>query len=350
MDLCVDIPARKWRLDTLPRRILAIRLQAMGDLVITLPYLQQLRDILPPGTRIDLLTRAEVAAIPCELDLFDKVYIIGGGRSTKRQLLHTSLLLPRLWARRYQVVIDLQNNIISHIARKSLFPRAWSVFDRFSPIPAGESTRLTIAATGLPAHESILRHGFRLRNEAAARDLLKAHGWNEQKDLVVLNPAGAFPTRNWSLDNYIAFARLWLQWRPSTQFLLLGTAFIASQSTILTHSLSPHVINMIGKTSPSQAFAILQQAFFVLSEDSGLMHMAWVSGIPTLALFGSTRNDRARPLGAHTRLLDSSDLACGNCMLRECAFGDTHCLSRYTPEMVFQHAVSLLRCVSQCKK
>jgi lipopolysaccharide heptosyltransferase II len=86
----------------------------------------------------------------------------------------------------------------------------------------------------------------------------------------------------------------------------------------------------------------VQRAALVLSEDSGLMHMAWVSGTPLVALFGSTRSDWSSPLGPRSLLLDSSDLPCGNCMQATCQRGDVFCLSRRTPEEVFSRAVSLL--------
>jgi len=70
--------------------------------------------------------------------------------------------------------------------------------------------------------------------------------------------------------------------------------------------------------------------------------MAWVSGIPTLAMFGSTRSDLSTPLGKHTLLLHSSDLECGNCLLAICKYGDTRCLTRYTPEFVFEKALTLV--------
>ena len=47
----------------------------------------------------------------------------------------------------------------------------------------------------------------------------------------------------------------------------------------------------------------MQQLGFVLSEDSGLMHMSWVWGIPTLALFGGVKNVRPYPLGEHSGVL-----------------------------------------------
>jgi ADP-heptose:LPS heptosyltransferase len=78
-----------------------------------------------------------------------------------------------------------------------------------------------------------------------------------------------------------------------------------------------------------------------VTEDSGLMHMAWVSGTPTLALFGSSRADWSRPLG-NSRCLNSGDLECGACMEAECRFGDVRCLARYTPERIVGEAEDLL--------
>jgi heptosyltransferase-2 len=336
----MDILSKQWKKRRSPRRVLAIRLQAMGDLVITLPYLQQLRNALPANTRLDLLTREEVDAIPRNMYLFDKVYSIGGGRNFKKQLFYTCLLLPKLLIRRYEVVIDLQNNIISRSVMKFIFPKAWSLFDRFSPVAAGERTRLTIEAIGLG--KCFADPGFKLMNEQEAIELLQKNGWRNDVDLIILNPAGAFETRNWGMPKYVQFAGLWLQRFPKTQFLVIGTNFIADKAAYLEEKLGNNLINLVSKTTPAQAFSIMQQVKFVLSEDSGLMHMAWVSGIPTLALFGSTQSEKARPLGDFTMFLDSSDLECGGCMLEFCKYGDTHCLGRYTPEMVFEKAVSIV--------
>src|SRR6266702_504513 len=125
----ITIPARPWTKETPPRRVLAIRLQAMGDMAITLPYLQGLRETLPPDTQLDLLTREEVAPLSQNIYLFDNIYTIGGGRNLKKILFYTLLLIPRLWLRRYDVIIDLQNNIVSRIVRRSLRPAAWCEFD-----------------------------------------------------------------------------------------------------------------------------------------------------------------------------------------------------------------------------
>jgi ADP-heptose:LPS heptosyltransferase len=98
----------------------------------------------------------------------------------------------------------------------------------------------------------------------------------------------------------------------------------------------------VDKTTIEQSFALVKEAKLVISEDSGLMHMAWTLGVPTFALFGGTRSDWARPLGKYTDFVDSSDLSCGNCMLKVCKYEDNHCITRYTPEFIFDRVSRLL--------
>jgi heptosyltransferase II len=335
----MDISCKPWTERNPPRRLLAIRLQALGDVVITLPYLQCLRNSISLDARLDLLTRKEVEEIPKNIDLFDHVYSIGGARNLKLQLLSTCLLLPKLLLQRYDVIIDLQNNILSRLVRRTLRPRAWSAFDRFSPRSAGERNRLTIEAVGLGKNQLDTR--LRFRQSFPVTAILKNLGLTDTDRLVVLNPAGAFATRNWEIHKYALFARQWLQRWPDTKFLVLGTSFIAEKALFLESELGEHLINLVGQTTPSEVFSLLQRVTLVLSEDSGLMHMAWVSGTPVVALFGSTRSDWSRPLGPHSLVLDSSDLPCGDCMQATCRRGDVFCLSRRSPEEVFARAVAL---------
>jgi hypothetical protein len=187
------VEARPWKNKDMPRRILAVRLQAMGDLVITLPYLQQLKRTLPSDSVLDLLTREEVETIPRSICLFDRIYSIAGGRSPKKQMFYAGLLLPQLMLRRYEVVIDLQNNIISKFVRKALFPNAWSSFDRFSHLPAGERNRIAIDSVGLG--KCFADPDFKIKNEQEAIDLLIGSGWDGTSDLVILNCGGFCDTQ-----------------------------------------------------------------------------------------------------------------------------------------------------------
>src|SRR5688572_28418627 len=240
------VASRPWRSAAPPARILAIRLQAFGDTVLTLPYLSALRRLLPDAT-LDFLTREEVSDLPKCLTLFDRVFEIGGARRARYQLLSALRLTPALRRRRYDIVIDLQCNHISRVVRRLLSAPAWSEFDRFSPRLAGERTRLTIDAIGLGPLDVI--PDLVLRDRAAGARVLREAGWDGTGDLVVLNPAGAFPGRNWPLDAYVQFARLWRERAPA-RFVILGQKPLAERAAYLNAQLRDDVIDLeIGRAS-----------------------------------------------------------------------------------------------------
>ena len=333
-----DFQAVPWTNSAAPERVLAIRLQAFGDIIGTLPGLKSLRAHLP-NSKLDLLTRRDFLDIPNQLKLFDRIHAIGGRRSYLRQYLSARALLPRLKRIRYDVVIDLQHNGISDLVRRNLASPSWSEFDRFSPLPHGERVRRTIMAAW--SREITLDYRLEMHDPELGLNLLPPDA--RSRELVVLNPAGFFANRNWPLENYIQFARLWLERRnDQARFLMLGLSRIAEKAGVIEQALPGYVVNLVNRTTTAEALGILQRVALVLSEDSGLLHMAWASGCPNVALFGSTRSDWARPLGGHSAFLDSSDLPCGDCMQETCKYGDVRCLTRYSPEQVFDLATSVL--------
>lgn len=331
------LSAQPWQRAEPPTQILAIRMQAIGDVVITLPYLRALQQMLP-GAVIDFVTRREDREIPSAIRLFRHVDSLGGGRDERRQLLFASVVLPRLVARRYDVVLDLQNNRVSRTLRRAAAARAWSTFDTESLTAAGDRTRRAIEAAGfaLPRVDAALP----LREPDLGLGLLRRAGWEPSRELVILSPAGAFPSRNWPVERYARFASLWQQRRPA-QFAILGLPALREKASTLKAALGSRLLDLVGQTSSSQALAVVQRAALVLSEDCGLMHMAWTSGVPTLALFGSSRHAWSAPLGEHTLCLHSGDLECSSCMEATCRYGDVHCLTRYSAEQVLEMAIAL---------
>lgn len=307
-------------------------------MVITLPYLRALQRTLPDAA-IDFVTRREDESIPRAMQLFRHVDGLGGGRSERRQLLMTPLMVPRLLARRYDIVLDLQNNRVSRTIRRALAPRAWAAFDRHAAVSAGQRTRATIEAAGFPLAQ--VEAGLPLADPSLGLEVLREAGWDSSRPLVVLSPAGAFPSRNWPIERYVRFAELWRP-RQSAQFAVLGLGSLRDKAAFLQASLSEPLVNLVGKTTPLQALAIVQRASLVLAEDGGLMHMAWVSGVPTLALLGSGPHYWAAPLGNHSLCLHSGDLECGDCMEPTCRYGDVHCLTRYSAEYVVERATGLM--------
>jgi len=273
--------------------------------------------------------------------LFDRVYELPGSRRNRVQILGALFLLPRLLTRSYDVVLDLQRNPASRMVRRLLAPRAWSEFDRFSPLSAGERTRLTIEAAGLGPIGELPE--LKLRNPDAGRDKLLAAGWQKDHALVLLNPAGALPGRNWPVEHYCQLAQELRRRLPyPVQFLVLGIPKIAPKAARMKQILEDDLIDLVGQTSQEEAFAIIKRCALAISEDGGLMHAAWVLKVPTLGLFGASRWVWARPQGPFADAIVSCREPDGVCMAGWCQAAPPNCLEGTDAQRVLDAALKLL--------
>ncbi len=328
----------------------------MGDVVITLPYIKSLKENLPLNTQIHFLTREETQEIPQKLTLFSEVFSIKGGRSTKKQWFWVMLMLPKLLLENYEIIADLQNNRLSRFVTKFLafFGNIKNIvfFDKYSPNPAGERNKNTLNKLQI----ANIQFSKIIVAPKSPKGTLKTEDLSEENLSIILNPAGLFENRNWHIENYLSFAKIWLKKYPKTTFLLLGIGKITEKAKFLEDNLNENLqgnstkncINLVNKTATFEAFTLVGKADFVLSEDSGLMHFAWVQDVPLLAIFGATRSDWTKPLGQNSAYLDSSDMPCGNCMQEKChKIADfkensneniNECMTRYTPEFIFEKA------------
>jgi heptosyltransferase-2 len=90
--------------------------------------------------------------------------------------------------------------------------------------------------------------------------------------------------------------------------------------------------------------ALIAAARGVVSNDSGLMHVAAAFGLPQVAVFGSTSPQHTPPLNDRARVLwlktmpGASALDCQPCFERECRYGHLRCLTEITPAAV-DHAL-----------
>jgi len=329
-----SVSSYPWRSHEQPGRVLIIRMHAIGDVAITLPAFVGFLKLLP-DTRVDYLTtrtiaplfdslslRGNVLAFPDHLDRWGRLrWGLHFGRTLRKE--------------KYDVVIDLQRNWVSRLIRRMISPRAWSEFERFTPKTAGERVLCAFRAAGFEDVVNVHLLPIDPLALEQAKSMLLPAGWNGTSRLIAMNPAGLWETRQWPLENYVSLARLFLE-EENVQFLLSGTERIRERSKHLAQRLEHHVVDLVEQTTLGEALAALQFCSGMISEDSGLMHMAWASGIPVVALFGSTNHMMSSPVGMNVRCFHSGDLTCGACMEIRCKYNDNHCLTRVTPQSVYE--------------
>ncbi|MDB6002251.1 MAG: lipopolysaccharide heptosyltransferase, partial [Rhizobacter sp.] len=83
--------------------------------------------------------------------------------------------------------------------------------------------------------------------------------------------------------------------------------------------------------------ALIAGAKGVVSNDSGLMHVAAAFGVPQVAVYGSTSPEHTPPLNTRAQVLwlkEELQLDCAPCFDRECRFGHTRCLTGVSAQRV----------------
>lgn len=99
--------------------------------------------------------------------------------------------------------------------------------------------------------------------------------------------------------------------------------------------------SLAGKTSLAQAIDLLSAADAVVSNDSGLMHIAAALAKPVVALYGSTSPDFTPPLAQRSKLL-YTDIECRPCFQRVCPLGHKKCLTELEPRLALAAIDELL--------
>jgi heptosyltransferase-2 len=157
------------------------------------------------------------------------------------------------------------------------------------------------------------------------------------REYAVFAPGSEYgPAKRWPAGHYAELARS----LPQT-VVLLGSAKESALCDEIAALAPGKCLNLAGKTSLAQALQWVAASKFVVSNDSGLMHVAAALGVPQVALFGSSDPRHTPPLSGLAQVLwlknDANyqpPLDCAPCFERECPLGHTRCLVDISPARV----------------
>jgi heptosyltransferase-2 len=170
----------------------------------------------------------------------------------------------------------------------------------------------------------------------AQRTALGRLGLNLGQPVLALCPGAEYgPAKRWPPRHFAAVARAMLG--EGWQVWLFGSGRDATLCAAIRAELgdAAAVHDLAGRTSLEECVDLLACTRAVVSNDSGLMHVAAAVGTPLVAIYGSTDPGYTPPLSDQARVLRLG-LACSPCLERECPLGHMDCLNRLSPAQVLE--------------
>ncbi len=187
----------------------------------------------------------------------------------------------------------------------------------------------------VPSREDIIAP--HLQVDASKADAARMNlGLTQSLPVMAICPGAEFgPSKRWPDAHYAALATSRLQ--EGWQVWIFGSAKDQEVAEMIVAQVPEkyrgRVRVLAGQTSLAEAVDLMAQVDVVVSNDSGLMHIAAALDRPLVAIYGSTSPDFTPPLSCQIEICRLG-LECSPCFERECPLGHLNCLKQLMPEQV----------------
>ena len=143
------------------------------------------------------------------------------------------------------------------------------------------------------------------------------------------------PSKRWPTEHFAVLAQQLIKQNSNNQIVLLGgkNDYSLAQEITSQSKLVSNIHNWCGNTSLDEAIALIGMSKAVVSNDSGLMHIAAALQIPQVAIFGSSDPAHTPPLSDRAKIM-WLNMSCSPCHKRVCPLGHLRCLKDILPEQV----------------
>lgn len=329
------------------RRILVVGPAWVGDTIMSQTLYSLLRDA-DPEVRIDVTAPAATRPLLTRMPEVSEAILFDVGHG-ELKLGYRSRFAGRLKAARYDQAIVLPNSfksalvpMLAGISRRTGYLGEFRYFllNDIRLLNPGRFPRMVdqFMALGVKPGKAIppCRHPALGVDKINQRECLRRFELDPTGPILGLCPGAEYgDAKRWPAVHFAAVAgaavasgmQVWLFGSPADE----GTTHEIIEHLPPDQRASCH--DLAGKTALLDAVDLLSLCTNVVSNDSGLMHVAAAVGCRVVVVYGSTSPDFTPPL-TDRAVIESLNLECSPCFARQCPLGHRNCLNELSPELV----------------
>jgi len=338
------------------KRILIVRTDRIGDVLLSTPVIQALRDSYPQAY-IAMMVSPYAQEIVAGNPYLDKVIVLDKEDEHKNWL-RSIKLIRELKRMKFDLALILHPTkrvhlltFFSAIPKRVGYDRksGFLLTDRIKHTKQyGEKHELEynldlLRYLGIPLKDKNLFMPIKLEAEEWVKGLFRQEKINDTDKLLCLNPAASCPSKIWPAERFAQAADELVRKYGFKALVIAGPKDIRLADNLIKHMRSA-AINLAGKTSLTQLASLLKRCSLFVSNDSGPVHIASAVGTPVISIFGRNQAGlgpkRWGPVGKQDKVLHKA--SCLECLAHNCR-KEFACLKAISVEDVISCADAILQ-------
>ncbi len=329
-------------------KILVIRLSSMGDVVLTTPFIRVLRNNFP-NAKIDFLLNIAFSEIYKFNPNIDNLILYNRKLSKSEIKKERGIYLKENQIDKYDIIFDLQNN------RRS---KAWSegISDKIERVAKNRLHKLSLVYLKKPRLKSdfhIVNNYVKTASQLGVQTDNKGCEIYTSSDnktyipntkhLIAFAPAAQHFTKQWLPERFIELSDMLAD---KYQIVLLGGTSDIDICSFIAKRTHADVFDFSGSNSIIKTYQIAKQCSALVTNDTGVMHIASAAQIPIVAIFGSTVPALGfTPYKVKHSIVEVNNLSCRPCThigKKKCPKGHFRCMTDIDSTSVYHRLLEIL--------
>ena len=338
----------------IPKKILIIKPSSLGDVVHSMPFLYAVKEAFP-NAELHWLIAKGLEGMLEDHPMIKRLWIINKDqwknlKKIKNTASEIMSLFKKLRDESYDITIDLQgllkSGLLTYATRSPLrigFKEAREASNLFytHKIKGGSEVhavdRYLKIAFAIGCRTEEVRFPMPLIKESETMKKLR----EDIGDYAVIIPGARWKTKKWSHNRFGEIASM-----LDIKTLIVGSASDIKISKLIENKSNGKALSIAGDTNIKELISIIRNARYVISNDSGPMHIAAAFGIPVVAVFGPTNPAKTGPYG-NNHIIVKSDIPCAPCYKKDCK--GMRCMDEISVEMVYKAIHKVLGTDVRCQ-